>query len=134
MTVDLNRILISRCRLLELNLSAAEALESESSEAEIELRNDFNVIGAEGNSITVRYSLSMRPNEGAYYSANMVALAEFVFPEESEDQEKDVYLKTIGLLRMYDWSRAVLENASTAGILGPLSLPPNPPHLIAAEQ
>ena len=117
------------CRLLDLSIGSPEGIQAESTEALIELNNDFKVIASNENQITARYTLSLKPTEGDYYTVTMSSLVAFEFPNGTDDQEKEGYLKTFALMRVYDWSRAILESVSTTGVLGPIRIPPNPPNV-----
>ena len=134
MTLEATSIEMRDCRLLELNISAPMMEAGESTEAEIQLKNDFDVIESENGTITVRYRLSLKPLKGAYYTASATAIAAFAFPKGAADDEVDGYLRTFALMRIYDWLRAVLEGSSTACIFGPIHIPPDPPNLALPAQ
>ena len=129
MTLEATSIEMRDCRLLELSISAPIPEGNESPEAEIQLKNDYDVIGSDAGNVTVRYRLSLSPQKGTYYTASATAIAAFSFPEDADDSEVDGYLRTFALMRIYDWLRAVLESSSAACILGPIRIPSDPPNL-----
>lgn len=129
MTLEVTNIEMRDCRLLELNISAPTLEGDEPNEAEIQLKNDYDVIGNDGGNVTVRYRLSLKPLRGSYYTASATAIAAFTFPEGAADNEVDGYLRTFALMRIYDWLRAVLESSSAACVFGPIRIPSDPPNL-----
>lgn len=130
MTLEMTQIEMVDCRLLDLNINAPAEIEEEAGEAEIQLRSDFGIIGKDGDTVTIRYALSMEPSQGTYYTAGVTALAVFSFHGDATEKEVEDYLRTFALMRVYDWARAVIESASATGILGPIRLPVDPPHLV----
>jgi len=129
MTLDISRVEMRDCRLLDISINTPTEINNEPGEVEIQLKTDYNVMNRDGNEVTVRFALGIEPTKGVYYTASLATLAAFVFPEGVDDEDIDGYLRSFAFMRMYDWSRAVLENASTTCILGSVRIPPNPPDI-----
>lgn len=72
----------------------------------------------------IRLSVSFDGNGTPYYKGNVEVRAKFSFPEGSESDFADEYLKTIGSSRAYDFARTFIESATSFGAYGCLELPP----------
>lgn len=113
-----------KTQFLEFHIAAPEsALDDQTFNAELSISVNFNIEYLDDGNARIRLLLGLDPKGGNYYAINMVVATWFQFPPETSQDDKEEYLKAVGVMRTYDAARTAIKSMTAMGVFGPAEIP-----------
>lgn len=123
-TLDPNKVILNDSKIMELSYEANTNVEERADgKYSIEVNYSYKSIKTADGKSFIDFYIEYGDGGAPTYRLKMKTRTMFEFPENTDDEDKETYLQSLGAIRSYDLARAYIKSVTSFGAYGSMEVP-----------